>query len=185
MANPATVDVAANQLTLAHCTVAPSMIDGFPSTRTSSRGQGCGDPRALREQPVTLPASRRFRPRRSVGSSRATSWPRATTLTWPAPRRPLRCRRATCPRPARTPAGQPHRARCRAPRANACDAGGRWPSPTDVTCVRHIGTFRLGRGEHVGRATRSRLRVIGSTTSWTWAAPAASNLTQLVGERRC
>lgn len=54
MANPATVDVATNQLTLAHCTVAPSMIDGFSLDTHFESGKGVGIHGHFAKQPVTL-----------------------------------------------------------------------------------------------------------------------------------
>ncbi len=54
MANPATVDLAANQLTLAHCTVAPSMIDGFSLDTHFESGRGVGIHGHFAKQPVTL-----------------------------------------------------------------------------------------------------------------------------------
>ncbi|HYN35308.1 MAG TPA: hypothetical protein VES40_21965, partial [Ilumatobacteraceae bacterium] len=54
MANPATVDVATNQLTLAHCTVAPSMIDGFALDTHFESGKGVGIHGHFATQPVTL-----------------------------------------------------------------------------------------------------------------------------------
>ena len=54
MANPATVDIATNQLTLAHCTVAPSMIDGFSLDTHFESGKGVGIHGHFAKQPVTL-----------------------------------------------------------------------------------------------------------------------------------
>jgi L-fucose isomerase-like protein len=54
MANPAVVDVEANQLVLAHCTVAPSMIDGFALDTHFESGRGVGISGHFAAQPVTL-----------------------------------------------------------------------------------------------------------------------------------
>jgi L-fucose isomerase-like protein len=54
MANPATVDVDANHLVLAHCTVAPSMIDGFSLDTHFESGMGVGIHGHFAHQPVTL-----------------------------------------------------------------------------------------------------------------------------------
>jgi L-fucose isomerase-like protein len=54
MANPATVDVEADTLVLAHCTVAPSMIDGFALDTHFESGQGVGISGHFATQPVTL-----------------------------------------------------------------------------------------------------------------------------------
>jgi len=54
MANPATVDVDENRLVLAHCTVAPSMIDGFALDTHFESGRGVGISGHFAPQPVTL-----------------------------------------------------------------------------------------------------------------------------------
>jgi L-fucose isomerase-like protein len=54
MANPAAVDVRANRLVLAHCTVAPSMVDGFALDTHFESGRGVGISGTFAEQPVTL-----------------------------------------------------------------------------------------------------------------------------------
>ena len=54
MANPATVDVDENRLVLAHCTVAPSMIDGFALDTHFESGKGVGISGHFASQPVTL-----------------------------------------------------------------------------------------------------------------------------------
>jgi L-fucose isomerase-like protein len=54
MANPASVDVRANRLVLAHCTVAPSMLDGFALDTHFESGRGVGISGTFAEQPVTL-----------------------------------------------------------------------------------------------------------------------------------
>jgi L-fucose isomerase-like protein len=54
MANPAVVDVDANQLVLAHCTVAPSMVDGFALDTHFESGKGVGISGQFAAQPVTL-----------------------------------------------------------------------------------------------------------------------------------
>jgi L-fucose isomerase-like protein len=54
MANPATVDVTSNQLVLAHCTVAPSMVDGFALDTHFESGKGVGISGHFASQPVTL-----------------------------------------------------------------------------------------------------------------------------------
>jgi L-fucose isomerase-like protein len=54
MANPASVDVEENRLVLAHCTVAPSMIDGFALDTHFESGKGVGISGHFASQPVTL-----------------------------------------------------------------------------------------------------------------------------------
>jgi L-fucose isomerase-like protein len=54
MANPATVDVDADRLVLAHCTVAPSMVEGFALDTHFESGRGVGISGTFAEQPVTL-----------------------------------------------------------------------------------------------------------------------------------
>ena len=54
MANPASVDVEANRLVLAHCTVAPSMLDGFSLDTHFESGMGVGIHGHFANQPVTL-----------------------------------------------------------------------------------------------------------------------------------
>lgn len=54
MANPAMVDVAANRLVLAHCTVAPSMVEGFALDTHFESGKGVGISGHFASQPVTL-----------------------------------------------------------------------------------------------------------------------------------
>lgn len=54
MANPASVDVRTNRLVLAHCTVAPSMLDGFALDTHFESGRGVGISGTFAEQPVTL-----------------------------------------------------------------------------------------------------------------------------------
>ena len=54
MANPAAVDVDANDLVLAHCTVAPSMVDGFSLDTHFESGMGVGIHGHFANQPVTL-----------------------------------------------------------------------------------------------------------------------------------
>ena len=54
MANPATVDVDANRLVLAHCTVAPSMLEGFALDTHFESGMGVGIHGHFAHQPVTL-----------------------------------------------------------------------------------------------------------------------------------
>jgi len=54
MANPATVDVDENRLVLAHCTVAPSMLDGFSLDTHFESGKGVGISGHFASQPVTL-----------------------------------------------------------------------------------------------------------------------------------
>jgi L-fucose isomerase-like protein len=54
MANPARIDVAAGRLVLAHCTVAPSMVDGFELDTHFESGAGVGISGRFAPQPVTL-----------------------------------------------------------------------------------------------------------------------------------
>lgn len=54
MANPATLDIEANHLVLAHCTVAPSMVDGFGLDTHFESGIGVGISGHFAPQPVTL-----------------------------------------------------------------------------------------------------------------------------------
>jgi L-fucose isomerase-like protein len=54
MANPATLDVERNELVLAHCTVAPSMVDGFALDTHFESGMGVGISGRFAPQPVTL-----------------------------------------------------------------------------------------------------------------------------------
>jgi L-fucose isomerase-like protein len=54
MANPASVDVDANELVLAHCTVAPSMVEGFALDTHFESGMGVGISGTFAPQPVTL-----------------------------------------------------------------------------------------------------------------------------------
>jgi len=54
MANPASVDVESNRLVLAHCTVAPSMVDGFSLDTHFESGMGVGIHGHFARQPVTL-----------------------------------------------------------------------------------------------------------------------------------
>jgi L-fucose isomerase-like protein len=54
MANPAVVDVDANSVVLAHCTVAPSMVDGFALDTHFESGRGVGISGHFAAQPVTL-----------------------------------------------------------------------------------------------------------------------------------
>ncbi len=54
MANPATVEVDENRLVLAHCTVAPSMLDGFALDTHFESGKGVGISGHFASQPVTL-----------------------------------------------------------------------------------------------------------------------------------
>jgi len=54
MANPASVDVEANELVLAHCTVAPSMVESFGLDTHFESGMGVGISGRFAEQPVTL-----------------------------------------------------------------------------------------------------------------------------------
>lgn len=54
MANPATLDVDRNELVLAHCTVAPSMVDSFGLDTHFESGMGVGISGEFAKQPVTL-----------------------------------------------------------------------------------------------------------------------------------
>ena len=54
MANPATLDVDRNELLLAHCTVAPSMVDSFALDTHFESGMGVGISGQFAAQPVTL-----------------------------------------------------------------------------------------------------------------------------------
>lgn len=54
MANPASVDVAADRVVLAHCTVAPSMVEGFALDTHFESGIGVGISATFGAQPVTL-----------------------------------------------------------------------------------------------------------------------------------
>ncbi len=54
MANPATLDVDRNELLLAHCTVAPSMVESFALDTHFESGKGVGISGHFAEQPVTL-----------------------------------------------------------------------------------------------------------------------------------
>ncbi len=54
MANPASVDVERNQLVLAHCTVAPSMVESFSLDTHFESGMGVGISAQFATQPVTL-----------------------------------------------------------------------------------------------------------------------------------
>jgi L-fucose isomerase-like protein len=54
MANPAAVEVDANRLVLAHCTVAPSMLEGFALDTHFESGRGVGISGRFAAQPVTL-----------------------------------------------------------------------------------------------------------------------------------
>ena len=54
MANPASVDVGRNQLVLAHCTVAPSMVESFSLDTHFESGMGVGISAQFAAQPVTL-----------------------------------------------------------------------------------------------------------------------------------
>ena len=54
MANPATLHVERNELLLAHCTVAPSMVDNFALDTHFESGMGVGISGRFAEQPVTL-----------------------------------------------------------------------------------------------------------------------------------
>jgi L-fucose isomerase-like protein len=54
MANPATLDVDRNELVLAHCTVAPSMVESFALDTHFESGMGVGISGTFAEQPVTL-----------------------------------------------------------------------------------------------------------------------------------
>jgi L-fucose isomerase-like protein len=54
MANPARVDEAAGEIVLAHCTVAPSLVDGYRLDTHFESGLGVGVAGRFRPQPVTL-----------------------------------------------------------------------------------------------------------------------------------
>jgi L-fucose isomerase-like protein len=54
MANPATLDVERNELVLAHCTVAPSMVENFALDTHFESGMGVGISGQFAVQPVTL-----------------------------------------------------------------------------------------------------------------------------------
>lgn len=54
MANPAQVEVDTNRLLLAHCTVAPSMVDGMSLDTHFESGKGVGISGHFASQPVTL-----------------------------------------------------------------------------------------------------------------------------------
>ncbi|HSP28482.1 MAG TPA: hypothetical protein VLN74_08030 [Ilumatobacteraceae bacterium] len=54
MANPAMLDVDRNELVLAHCTVAPSMVDSFALDTHFESGMGVGISGQFAAQPVTL-----------------------------------------------------------------------------------------------------------------------------------
>ncbi len=54
MANPASIDVDANSIVLAHCTVAPSMVEGFSLDTHFESGIGVGISATFATQPVTL-----------------------------------------------------------------------------------------------------------------------------------
>ena len=54
MANPASIDVDRNELLLAHCTVAPSMVEGFALDTHFESGMGVGISAQFAAQPVTL-----------------------------------------------------------------------------------------------------------------------------------
>ena len=54
MANPAMLDVDRNELVLAHCTVAPSMVESFALDTHFESGMGVGISGRFAEQPVTL-----------------------------------------------------------------------------------------------------------------------------------
>jgi L-fucose isomerase-like protein len=54
MANPASVDLDTDTVVLAHCTVAPSMIEGFALDTHFESGQGVGISGHFAPQPVTL-----------------------------------------------------------------------------------------------------------------------------------
>jgi L-fucose isomerase-like protein len=54
MANPAAVDADAATVVLAHCTVAPSMVEGFALDTHFESGRGVGISGRFAEQPVTL-----------------------------------------------------------------------------------------------------------------------------------
>ena len=66
MANPASVDVERNQLVLAHCTVAPSMVESFSLDTHFESGMGVGIERAVRCAAGDVDSSRRGRPRREL-----------------------------------------------------------------------------------------------------------------------
>ena len=59
MANPASVDVESNRLVLAHCTVAPSMVDGFSLDTHFESGMGVGIHGHFAASAGHAPASRR------------------------------------------------------------------------------------------------------------------------------
>ncbi len=54
MANPSTLDVERNELLLAHCTVAPSMVESFALDTHFESGMGVGISGQFAAQPVTL-----------------------------------------------------------------------------------------------------------------------------------
>lgn len=54
MANPARIDVDTDHLVLAHCTVPPSMVDGFALDTHFESGRGVGISGTFANQPVTL-----------------------------------------------------------------------------------------------------------------------------------
>jgi L-fucose isomerase-like protein len=54
MANPASLDVDRNELLLAHCTVAPSMVESFALDTHFESGMGVGISARFSNQPVTL-----------------------------------------------------------------------------------------------------------------------------------
>ncbi len=54
MANPASLDVDRNELVLAHCTVAPSMVESFALDTHFESGMGVGISARFAAQPVTL-----------------------------------------------------------------------------------------------------------------------------------
>jgi L-fucose isomerase-like protein len=54
MANPAHVDTSTNQIVLAHCTVAPSLTEGFSLSTHFESGRGVGISGRFAMQPVTL-----------------------------------------------------------------------------------------------------------------------------------
>jgi L-fucose isomerase-like protein len=54
MANPATIDLDRNELILAHCTVAPSMVESFALDTHFESGMGVGISGQFATQPVTL-----------------------------------------------------------------------------------------------------------------------------------
>ena len=54
MANPASIDVDRNELLLAHCTVAPSMVESFALDTHFESGMGVGISAKFSAQPVTL-----------------------------------------------------------------------------------------------------------------------------------